>query len=157
MKNDTSEYIVREMWAETFASLSLLEQRIVVSIAIHAISASNIAISCLADRRCVDNSIRGLLSAGLLSVNKEVATGSVYELIPPGFVAYCKQFDRAMLYTNAVKQVTNEIHALVVKRFEALEHLALINGNGHHLAQNISAEVESILRKRWLNSAQNKK
>jgi hypothetical protein len=57
--------------------------------------------------------------------------------------------DRLVIWGGVVDELNNQIYQFLVTRFEALEHLGLIIGNGHHFAQKATAEIKAELDERW--------
>ena len=45
--------------------------------------------------------------------------------------------------------LSNAVYAASVKIFETLEYAGHIRGNGHHMAQALSAQAVSLLKERW--------
>lgn len=50
---------------------------------------------------------------------------------------------------QAETEVVNAIYAAALI-FERLEHAGVVRGNGHHMAQEMSAAAEKLLRERWI-------
>ncbi len=46
-----------------------------------------------------------------------------------------------------MKDYQNEIYAAIIAHCEGLEHQGIYSGNGHHLAQRLTAMVQQALEK----------
>jgi hypothetical protein len=151
MKTITSKYIEASQWPEAFASLSEWEKRVMVVIARGACNRSSIAINALITPVSADNSILHLAKVGLIAVERAAPAGNLYKIVEPEMVDHCNGVSKAFVWDSAIEQIAHEVYSLTAKRFEALEHLGLIVGNGHHMAQKASNDVKSELKKRWRN------
>jgi hypothetical protein len=151
MREQAKNYIQARQWPETFACLSPLEQRIMVVVAEAAlgINGGNIARKCLADRQVTDRMVTRLEAAGLICAAKTAPAGKLYTANDPGMREYCQSLDKFMVWGDAIREVQQDFYDLAAQRFEAMEGLGLIFGNGHHMAQKISQLVENDLRERW--------
>ncbi len=51
--------------------------------------------------------------------------------------------------SRAASQASNVSYGALIGLFEHLEHKRLIHGNGHHMAQQISAAAGELIEERW--------
>jgi predicted transcriptional regulator len=150
MRKITTEYIAREQWAEAFSNLSDWEKRVMIVVASGACNRGSIARHSLISITSADNSILKLLEAGLIVVERTAPAGKMYKVAHAEMEKYCKSVDKNLVWNDAIDRIKIEIYQLTAQRFEALEHLGLIRGNGHHMAQEISESVKVDLQERWV-------
>lgn len=58
--------------------------------------------------------------------------------------------------TLIANALSSEVWELAVRYTESLEHSGQIDGNGHHLAQQMGKEVKKMLLERWKESVARK-
>lgn len=156
MRKITTKYIAREQWAEAFASLSFWEKRVMVVISSGACNRGSIATNSLISLVSADNAILKLVQAGLIVVERTAPAGNIYKVAVDQMEEYCKSVSKSFIWDGVIEQIEQEVYQLTAQRFEALEHLGLIVGNGHHMAQTVSASVKSELQKRWRKNEQSR-
>jgi hypothetical protein len=150
MRKQIHQYIESKSWEAVIACLSPLEQRIVVSLARcdHAVRGA-ISIKCFSTPATTNVMINRLIVAGLIKLVKTTAAGERLGITDEGFRKHCLTLDRSVIWGGVVDELNNQIYQFLVTRFEALENLGLIYGNGHHFAQKAAAEIKAELDERW--------
>lgn len=150
MKKDIAIYIKTKKWGEVYASLSPFEKRMCISIASNRKTlVSSAARHSLIPRGTADMLLAHLKEVKLVVQSGESKSGKLYKIVDTDFETYCNEADRALAWAEAREEIEEEFYNLAAQRFEALEHLGLIKGNGHHIAKNIAATVGSAVKKLW--------
>lgn len=146
-----TEYIANEQWAEAFANLSNLEQKVMAVIGAGTCSRAEIAEKAMIDITGADNVILKLTRGGLIEVDRVALSGKRFKISSLEMAEYCKSIDKSFIWRDAIDRVKLEVYELTARRFQSLEYLGLIVGNGHHMAQTLSETVSKELQDRWIS------
>lgn len=82
---------------------------------------------------------------------KKIKAG-VYKIVDLELGNYCDRLklgDVVELEEEEVlRRVEREVYEVAVKLFESLEHLEMITGNGHHMAQRLASDAKELVQDR---------
>jgi hypothetical protein len=144
MKLNISLYIESGDWKTVFALLSKKEQKIMVGLARSNNSASIAAIASnsLLDKAGAREQIKNLCAAELLSCKSRKARHApVYSIKSSELEKYCLTVDPVKLWEGSDNEISNHLYCWLSQQLKTMEHLGLICGDGHDMAQKLSAEV----------------
>jgi hypothetical protein len=106
---------------------------------------------CLTNSRTIDTIIINLVKAKILALDSKTSQRKLFAHISQGFEKYCKAVDISIPWASAIADIHQEFYDMAAHRFEALEHLGLISGNGHHMATDLVDLIDKDLHQRWRN------
>lgn len=144
------QLVLSRNWEGLFLSLSQLDRAILAAIGKNKRQTTNSLSSRLFARsNTIAAKIAILVNAGILI---RVENG-IFRIAHPSFAGYCdgrNPADYVSVDLEFAKQaIIADCYNLTAKRFESLEHLNLVVGNGHHMAQDISNYAAKIVEERW--------